>query len=171
MDSDRDFYRFTVDDFCVVNVFVVELTAFSRNDPVTIIWLVTLSGLKGTSLTVPWSLVENRSFVSSFVQGFLPGLALKLFFKFLPKFIKIITKLEGHLAVSKIERRAAAKYYIFVVVNIFFGSIFTGTAFQQLKTFVTSSSFLEYVPLIHRVDSYPYCLHDKFQSRFCNMES
>jgi len=85
---------------------------------------------------------NNRSFVASFVQGFLPGLALKLCFRLLPAIIMLITKLEGHLAISKLERRAAAKYYYFVVVNIFFGSIFTGSAFQQLKTFVTDASFV-----------------------------
>lgn len=86
--------------------------------------------------------VSNRGLVTSFVQGFLPGLILKLCFWLLPVIIMLITKLEGHLAISTIERRAAAKYYYFVVVNIFFGSILTGSAFQQLKTFVTSSSLL-----------------------------
>lgn len=79
------------------------------------------------------------------MQGFLPGLALKLFFHFLPDFLLLITKVEGHFAISRIERRAAAKYYYFVVVNIFFGSMLTGSAFQQLKTFVTSASFLGFV--------------------------
>jgi hypothetical protein len=92
------------------------------------------------------SLMANRRFVASFVQGFLPGLILKFCFWLLPIIIMVITKLEGHLAISKIERRAAAKYYYFVVVNIFFGSILTGSSFQQLKTLVTSSSFLGCVP-------------------------
>lgn len=67
MDLDRDFYRFIVDDFCVVNVFVVEFIVFLRNDLVIIIWLVILSGLKGISLIVLWFFVENRSFVLLFV--------------------------------------------------------------------------------------------------------
>ena len=83
-----------------------------------------------------------RRFFASFVQGFLPGLILKACFWLLPIIIMIVSKFEGHLARSKLERRAAAKYFYFMVVNIFFGSILTGTAFQQLKTFVTSSSFL-----------------------------
>jgi len=90
-------------------------------------------------------LVANRSFVSSFVQGFLPGFLLKVFFWLLPALIMLLSKLEGHLSLSKLERRSAAKYYYFVVVNIIFGSILAGSAFQQLKTFVTSSSLLGYV--------------------------
>jgi hypothetical protein len=85
---------------------------------------------------------QNRAFFASFVQGFLPGLILKICFWILPKIIMFVSKFEGHLAVSKLERRSAAKYYYFMVVNIFFGSILAGSAFQQLKTFVTSSSFL-----------------------------
>lgn len=90
----------------------------------------------------------NREFISSFVQGFLPGLILKLCFLLLPMFIMFLSKFEGHLSISKLERRAAAKYYYFVVVNIFFGSILTGSAFQQLKTFVTSSSVLGFLNTI-----------------------
>jgi hypothetical protein len=54
----------------------------------------------------------------------------------------VVSKIEGHLAISKLERRAAAKFYYFMVVNVFFGSILSGSAFQQLKTFVSSTTAL-----------------------------
>lgn len=78
----------------------------------------------------------GRKFVKSFLQGFLPGLALKIFLYILPTVLMIMSKIEGHVALSVLERRASAKYYYFMLVNVFLGSIVTGTAFQQLHAFL-----------------------------------
>ncbi|KAF5935944.1 hypothetical protein HYC85_027073 [Camellia sinensis] len=75
-------------------------------------------------------------FVKSFLQGFLPGLALKVFLYILPTVLMIMSKIEGHVALSVLERSASAKYYYFMLVNVFLGSIVTGTAFQQLHAFL-----------------------------------
>ncbi|PPS18157.1 hypothetical protein GOBAR_AA02414 [Gossypium barbadense] len=48
-------------------------------------------------------------------------------------------KIEGHIALSTLERRASAKYYYFMLVNVFLGSIVTGTAFEQLHSFLHQS--------------------------------
>ncbi|KAI4295953.1 hypothetical protein L6164_035946 [Bauhinia variegata] len=70
-----------------------------------------LASLEGIEKAAPWlkPLVEIK-FIKSFIQGF------------------------GSL--SSLERRAASKYYIFIVINVFFGSLLTGTAFQQLDSFI-----------------------------------
>ncbi|KAL3635792.1 hypothetical protein CASFOL_020339 [Castilleja foliolosa] len=81
-----------------------------------------------------------RNFVKSFLQGFLPGFALKLFLYILPTILMIMSKIEGHVALSVLERRAAAKYYYFMLVNVFLGSIVAGTAFQQLHAFLHESA-------------------------------
>lgn len=80
-----------------------------------------------------------RKFVKEFLQGFLPGLALKIFLYILPTVLMIMSKIEGHIAHSALERRAAAKYYYFMLVNVFLGSIVTGTAFEQLHSFLHQS--------------------------------
>ena len=77
-----------------------------------------------------------RKFIKSFLQGFLPGLALKIFLYILPAVLMIMSKIEGHIAVSTLKRRTAAKYYYFMLVNVFLESIVTGTAFQQLHAFL-----------------------------------
>ncbi|KAF9669544.1 hypothetical protein SADUNF_Sadunf14G0118500 [Salix dunnii] len=41
---------------------------------------------------------------------------------------------------SGLERRSAARYYIFQFINVFLGSIITGTAFQQLDNFIHQSA-------------------------------
>ncbi|KAJ0053955.1 hypothetical protein Pint_03539 [Pistacia integerrima] len=78
-------------------------------------------------------------FIKSFLQGFLPGLALKIFLYILPTVLMIMSKIEGHIAVSNLERRTSAKYYYFMLVNVFLGSIIAGTAFEQLHSFLHQS--------------------------------
>lgn len=78
--------------------------------------------------------------MKSFLQGFLPGLALKIFLFVLPVILMIMSKIEGHVAVSVLEQKTAAKYYLFMLVNVFLGSIATGTAFQQLDAFLHQSA-------------------------------
>lgn len=77
-----------------------------------------------------------RKFIKSFLQGFLPGFALKFFLYILPSVLMVMSKIEGHVAFSVLERSTAAKYYYFMLVNVFLGSIVTGTAFEQLHSFL-----------------------------------
>lgn len=74
--------------------------------------------------------------IKSFLQGFLPGLALKIFLFILPDVLVLMSKVEGYISLSSVERKAATKYYYFILVNVFLGSIITGTAFEQLYTFL-----------------------------------
>ncbi|XP_027185889.1 calcium permeable stress-gated cation channel 1 [Coffea eugenioides] len=84
-------------------------------------------------------LIEIK-FIKSFIQGFLPGIALKIFLILLPTILMIMSKFEGFLSISGLERRSASRYYIFNIVNVFLGSIIAGTAFQQLNTFINQSA-------------------------------
>lgn len=58
----------------------------------------------------------------------------------------MMSKIEGFTSLSYLERRSAEKYHIFLLVNVFFGSIVTGAAFEQLHKFLNQSA-TEYVPL------------------------
>lgn len=78
--------------------------------------------------------------MKSVIQGFLPGIALKIFLILLPTMLMIMSKIEGYTSLSSLERRSAGKYYMFLMVNVFLGSIVTGTAFQQLKKFMNQSA-------------------------------
>jgi len=81
-----------------------------------------------------------RSSIKSVIQGFLPGLALKIFLIMLPKILMTMSKMEGFTSLSGLDRRSASKYYLFVLVNVFLGSVITGTAFQQLQQFISQPS-------------------------------
>lgn len=80
------------------------------------------------------------------IQGFLPGIALKIFLIVLPTILMMMSKFEGFLSISALERRSALRYYIFNVVNVFLVSVIAGTAFQQLNSFIHQSAN-EYVDL------------------------
>ncbi|PIN00215.1 hypothetical protein CDL12_27283 [Handroanthus impetiginosus] len=122
----------------VISISVFALVFFYM---IPIAFVQSLANLEGLERVAPFlrPLIE-WSFVKSFLQGFLPGLALKIFLYFLPAILMILSKIEGHVALSVLERRTAAKYYYFMLVNVFLGSIVTGTAFQQLHAFLHQSA-------------------------------
>ncbi|WCJ20218.1 ERD (early-responsive to dehydration stress) family protein [Euphorbia peplus] len=84
--------------------------------------------------------IIEAKFIKSVIQGFLPGIVLKLFLIFLPSILMVMAKFEGFLSKSSLERRAATRFYIFNIVNVFLGSVITGTAFEQLNTFLKKSA-------------------------------
>lgn len=51
-----------------------------------------------------------------------------------------MSKIEGYTSLSSLERISAGKYYLFILINVFLGSIVTGAAFQQLDTFIHQSA-------------------------------
>ncbi|KAL2527661.1 CSC1-like protein [Abeliophyllum distichum] len=122
----------------VISLLVFALVFFYM---IPIAFVQSLANLEGLERVAPFlrPLIE-WNFVKSFLQGFLPGLALKIFLYVLPAILMIMSKIEGHVALSVLERRTAAKYYYFMLVNVFLGSIVTGTAFQQLHAFLHQSA-------------------------------
>ncbi|ESW34393.1 hypothetical protein PHAVU_001G148800 [Phaseolus vulgaris] len=84
--------------------------------------------------------IIQKPSVKSLIQGFLPGLALKIFLALLPKILMTMSKMEGFTSLSGLDRRSASKYYLFILINVFLGSIITGTAFQQLQQFLNQPS-------------------------------
>ncbi|CAL5409465.1 unnamed protein product [Camellia sinensis] len=99
-----------------------------------------LANIEGIEKKLPFlKVIIDIHFIKSFIQGFLPGIALKLFLIFLPAILMFMSKVEGFISISSLERRSASRYYIFNFVNVFLGSIITGTAFEQLNSFINQS--------------------------------
>ncbi|KAK9070105.1 hypothetical protein SSX86_010504 [Deinandra increscens subsp. villosa] len=107
---------------------------------VPIAFVQTLANLEGIQKAVPFlrPLIEIGS-VKSIIQGYLPGIILKIFLILLPTIIMTMSKIEGFTALSTLETHSAEKYHLFLLVNVFLGSIITGTALQQLKEFMQQS--------------------------------
>jgi len=133
----RKLYCFHISNFDYLNSFYVFVCdCCSQSLPSCCIHLLTAS------------VVSCRKGVKSFIQGFLPGIALKIFLIFLPSILMLMSKFEGFISISGLERRSATRYYIFQFINVFLGSIITGTAFQQLHNFMNQSAN-EYVLFIY----------------------
>uniref|UniRef100_A0A5B6Z978 Putative calcium permeable stress-gated cation channel 1 n=1 Tax=Davidia involucrata TaxID=16924 RepID=A0A5B6Z978_DAVIN len=108
---------------------------------IPIAFVQSLANIEGIEKVAPFlkDIIEI-GFIKSFIQGFLPGIALKLFLIFLPTILMMMSKFEGFISISALERRSAARYYLFNFVNIFLGSIIAGTAFEQLNSFIKKSA-------------------------------
>ncbi|XP_040384280.1 CSC1-like protein At1g32090 isoform X2 [Oryza brachyantha] len=126
------FFSLSIRKF-LISVAVFALVFFYM---IPIAFVQSLANLEGIEKVAPFlrPVIEARV-VKSFLQGFLPGLALKIFLYILPTVLMIMSKVEGYVSLSSLERRAASKYYYFMLVNVFLGSIIAGTAFEQLYAF------------------------------------
>ncbi|KAJ8620678.1 hypothetical protein MRB53_029207 [Persea americana] len=108
---------------------------------IPIAFVQSLANIEGIEKVLPFlkPIIEQKV-VKSFIQGFLPGIALKIFLILLPTILMTMSKIEGYTSLSGLEKRSAGKYYLFLLVNVFFGSIITGTAFEQLNNFMSQSA-------------------------------
>ncbi|XP_058008685.1 CSC1-like protein At4g02900 isoform X3 [Hevea brasiliensis] len=106
-----------------------------------IAFVQSLASIEGIEKVFPFlKPVIEMKFIKSLVQGILPGIALKIFLIVLPIILIIMSKIEGFTSLSSLDRRSAVKYHLFLLVNVFVGSIVTGTAMDQLKTFLNQSA-------------------------------
>ncbi|XP_072967501.1 calcium permeable stress-gated cation channel 1-like isoform X2 [Typha angustifolia] len=122
----------------IVTVAIFFLTFFYM---IPIAFVQSLANIEGIEKALPFlkPIIEVH-FIKSFIQGFLPGIALKIFLILLPIILMLMSKFEGYVSLSALERSSASKYYLFLIVNVFLGSIIAGTAFQQLNTFIHQSA-------------------------------
>lgn len=76
------------------------------------------------------------------VQAYLPQLALLAFLAVLPSILLALSRMEGFPAQSQIVRAASAKYFYFVIFNVFLGVTLLGTVIsnvESIKTLVDTS--------------------------------
>ncbi|ONH93659.1 hypothetical protein PRUPE_8G244700 [Prunus persica] len=108
---------------------------------IPIAFVQSLANIEGIMKVLPFlkPLLEMKS-IKSVIQGFLPGIALKIFLAMLPMILMIMSKIEGFTSLSSLDRRSAAKYHLFILINVFLGSIVTGTALQQLEKLMNEPS-------------------------------
>ncbi|CAN6558532.1 unnamed protein product [Malus baccata var. baccata] len=108
---------------------------------IPIAFVQSLANIEGIQKALPFlkPLLQISS-VKSVVQGFLPGIALKIFLAILPMILMLMSKIEGLTSLSHLDRRSAAKYHLFILINVFLGSIVTGTALQQLEKLMNEPS-------------------------------
>lgn len=77
-----------------------------------------------------------RTFVSQVITGYLPNLILLLFLKSVPPIMEFLSSIQGYISHSDIEKSACDKVLWFTIWNIFFATIFSGSALSQLDVFL-----------------------------------
>ncbi|KAH0914846.1 hypothetical protein HID58_029292, partial [Brassica napus] len=75
---------------------------------IPIAFVQSLANIEGIEKNFPFlkPLIEVK-FFKSIIQGFLPGIALKIFLMLLPRILMQMSKFEGFISTSSLERRAA----------------------------------------------------------------
>lgn len=108
---------------------------------IPIAFVQSLANIEGIEKVFPFlKPIIEKKVIKSVIQGFLPGIALKIFLILLPRILMAMSQIEGFASLSALDRRTAEKYHLFILVNVFFGSVVTGTAFQQLQKFLNEPS-------------------------------
>ena len=86
---------------------------------------------------------ENFGFLSpileipaakAFIEGSLPSIILSVFMALIPTFFQLIgTFVEGSYRLTDIFIDVARRYTLFMIVNIFFGSVIAGSIISSIK--------------------------------------
>ncbi|KAF9683981.1 hypothetical protein SADUNF_Sadunf04G0070400 [Salix dunnii] len=88
------------------------------------VWFPFLKGI--LSLTV----------VSQVITGYLPSLILQLFLFFVPPIMLTFSAIQGYISHSRIERSACSKMLWFIIWNVFFANVLSGSALYQVNVFL-----------------------------------
>lgn len=121
-------------------ITVVAMFFFTFFFMIPITFVQSLASIDGVVKVLPFLKSVIPKSAESVVQGFLPGLVLKIFMALVPLVLMAMSKIEGHVSLSSLERKTAGKYHLFVLINVFLGSIVAGAAFQQLHKFINQSA-------------------------------
>lgn len=74
-----------------------------------------------------------RKFVSQVVTGYLPNLILLVFLKIVPPVMEFLSSIQGYISHSDIQKSACNKVLWFMIWNIFFATVFSGSVLYQLN--------------------------------------
>ncbi|KAL5553722.1 hypothetical protein UlMin_041123 [Ulmus minor] len=80
--------------------------------------------------------VLTISVVSEVITGYLPSLILQLFLKIVPPIMEFLSSIQGYISHSDIEKSACNKVLWFTIWNIFFATVFSGSALSQVSIFL-----------------------------------
>lgn len=74
-----------------------------------------------------------RKVVSQIITGYLPSLILQTALKVVPPIMEFLSSIEGHICHSDIQKSACNKVIWFTIWNVFFATVFSGSAFYKLS--------------------------------------
>ncbi|KAL2904058.1 hypothetical protein RDABS01_002768 [Bienertia sinuspersici] len=71
--------------------------------------------------------------ISQIITGYLPNLILQLSVKLVPPVMLSLSSIQGHISYSEIQRSACDKFLWFIIWNIFFANVLSGSFLNQLS--------------------------------------
>jgi len=74
-----------------------------------------------------------RKVVSQIITGYLPSLILQTSLKVVPPTMEFLSSIQGHICHSDIQKSACNKVIWFTIWNVFFATVFSGSAFYKLS--------------------------------------
>ncbi|KAJ7296707.1 hypothetical protein O6H91_09G007100 [Diphasiastrum complanatum] len=75
--------------------------------------------------------------LNQIVTGYLPSLLLSLLLYVVPSIMLILSKIEGHISRSRQEREASKNFFYFLVGNVFFITVLSGSLLNQINSFIS----------------------------------
>lgn len=77
--------------------------------------------------------ILTKKVISQVITGYLPNLILQLFLKLVPPVMLFLSSIQGYISYSEIQRSACDKFLWFIVWNIFFANVLSGSFLNQLS--------------------------------------
>nr|XP_048318153.1 CSC1-like protein HYP1 isoform X2 [Ziziphus jujuba var. spinosa] len=123
--------------------WISKLTVVVACITLTILFLVPVlivQGLTNLSQLKTWfpflESILTIKIVSQVITGYLPSLILQLFLKAVPPIMKFLSSIQGYISHSNIEKSACNKVLWFTIWNVFFATVFSGTAIYVVDIFL-----------------------------------
>ncbi|KAK3701719.1 hypothetical protein QZH41_018872 [Actinostola sp. cb2023] len=119
----------------IVAVFVFLLVVFWM---IPVAFVSSLIQLESLGKRVPFLAKVNELpiFVTGFLGGFLGGLALLIFFIILPLILRLVSKLQGLVSLSEVQRSTLGKLFIFKILNMFLLLAVAGSVMNKLDEMI-----------------------------------
>ncbi|XP_061978858.1 CSC1-like protein HYP1 [Populus nigra] len=80
--------------------------------------------------------ILSLTVVSQVITGYLPSLILQLFLSFVPPIMLTFSAIQGYISRSQIERSSCSKMLWFIIWNIFFANVLSGSALYLVNVFL-----------------------------------
>lgn len=83
-----------------------------------------------------------RKIVSQIITGYLPSLILQTSLKIVPPIMEFLSSIQGHICHSDIQKSACNKVIWFTIWNVFFATVFSGSALYKLSVILDPKGIL-----------------------------